>query len=175
MSFLTPGVTDFFDVVGCFILGGIVLAYKERALSLRSTAALLLLTTAVIYLKQDLLAALFGAAAAGTLAAVTIDNRFLNFLGKISYSLYLTHILIASTGEFFLLKLFHPGNLASRCLMLLLLTGAAIVAATIFYHLVERHFVALSHKVRSVAARPVAVAPPELPVAATTDGPAVLS
>jgi peptidoglycan/LPS O-acetylase OafA/YrhL len=175
MSSLTPGVTDFFDVVGCFILGGIVLAYKEQALSVRSTVALLLATTAVIALKQDLYAALFGAAAAGTLAAVTIDNRLLNFRGKISYSLYLTHILVASTGEFFLLKLVRPGNLASRCLMLLLLTGASIVAATIFYYLVERHFVALSHKVRSSAARPVAVAPPDLPVAAATDGPAALS
>ena len=159
MSFLTPGVTDFFDYVGCFILGGIVLGYKEQALSLRSTVALLLATTAVIALKQDVLAALFGIAAAGTLAAVTIDNRLLNFLGKISYSLYLTHILVASTGEFFLLKLVQPGDIVSR-LVLLLLTGASIVAATIFYQLVERHFVALSHKVRS---------------AAPTDGPAVLS
>ena len=160
MSFLTPGVTDFFDYVGCFILGGIVLGYKERALSSRSTVALLLTTTAIIALKQDLLAALFGIVAAGTLAAITIDSRLLNFLGKISYSLYLTHVLVASTGEFFLLKLIHPGNLASRLSLLLLLTGASIVAATIFYHLVERHFVALSHKVRSAAPRMVDIAPP---------------
>lgn len=148
-SALTADFTSFFSFTGCFFLGGIVLAYRERAISRQVFYGLMILALILVYAQEGLRSVVVTAASAILLGFVRIDNQALNFLGKISYSLYLTHILAGSSTEYILMKFVSPGNLASRVALQAVCIASALIAATLFYYLVERHFVTLSQKVRS--------------------------
>ena len=73
-------------------------------------------------------------------------NVYLNYLGKISYSLYLTHplILVYSHG---IIKRLWPSLLHFEIWMLLLHVIVAIAAASIFFLIVERPSIKLSKKI----------------------------
>ena len=119
-------------------------------------AALSGLALHLVYAQENAVSLVVTAGAALLVGFVIIDNRFLQFLGKISYSLYLTHIIAGSVAEFILLKFVHPANLIAHVGLQLLCVGAALIAATLFYYLVERYFVALSQKICSNSGRRVA-------------------
>jgi len=74
------------------------------------------------------------------------SNRVLLWLGKISYSLYLTHILLIEAG-FKLLGMLGIENMLLRNLAFLLLIAACIGVAWLFYEVLEKKAVALAQKV----------------------------
>lgn len=75
-----------------------------------------------------------------------------SFLGRISYSLYLTHMaIVLSLGV--LLGPYMP----SGALMLLILT-TSLLFGTLFHYQVERRFTELSHRVGRVPSKPVVAA-----------------
>jgi peptidoglycan/LPS O-acetylase OafA/YrhL len=96
----------------------------------------LALAMVVASYKLGILSALFGGLTAVVIAFVHVRNRVLNFLGAISYSLYLTHGPVGS----------RVGNLTARFVHGDLQTGLAaivvvLVAVTfayVFHRLVER-------------------------------------
>jgi peptidoglycan/LPS O-acetylase OafA/YrhL len=73
-------------------------------------------------------------------------NFYLNFLGKISYSLYLTHplVLIYSHG---IIKKVWPSLLHFEIGRLIVYVVIAIVAASGFYFIIERPSISLSKKI----------------------------
>lgn len=109
--------------------------------------------TLVATIQLGLLQSSFAAATALVIAFVPLRNRALIFLGTISYSLYLTHMLVASTSEFLLVRVFAPETAIERLALQLVCVGISIVGAWLFYMLVERHFVTWSQRFASRAKR----------------------
>lgn len=77
-------------------MGGITLAYREGAVSRQMFAALSGLALLLVYAQENAVSLVVTAGAALLVGFVIVDNRFLQFLGKISYSLYLIHIIAGS-------------------------------------------------------------------------------
>lgn len=72
-----------------------------------------------------------------------IKNRIMTFLAKISYSLYLVHMLVASIALPWLLPITINPLLTFIVLIMISICGAGI-----YYFLVEQHFVALSRRLK---------------------------
>ena len=85
-----------------FLLGGAALMYQTGRLNLVSYMLLLTLFTGVASVVVGLAPAIFGLGTACLISWVPVRAGVLLFLGKISYSLYLTHILVGSTFEYLL-------------------------------------------------------------------------
>jgi peptidoglycan/LPS O-acetylase OafA/YrhL len=129
-----------------FAMGGLTLLYREGKLGQIPFLALLAAMTATAAAELGLLQTGFAAATALAIAFVPIRNRLFVFLGTISYSLYLVHMLVASTAEFLILRLFAPVSALGKFAAQLACLGIAVLGAWVFYLLVERHFVTLSQR-----------------------------
>lgn len=84
------------------------------------------------------------------IAHVQFASPFTDFLGKISYSLYITHHFAGITSEYVLRNL--TGLEVSeplKVVMVFVYTGCAILFAWIFYMLVEKPFIHLSKKIKT--------------------------
>lgn len=83
-----------------------------------------------------------------------LDLRWAQFLGLISYSLYLLHNHVIGTSYFLARRLLAPG-LATELLALALALTVSILAAWIMYRLVERPSIDWSRRIR-IRPRPLA-------------------
>ena len=138
-----------------FAMGGVALLYREERIGRPAMLALVALMGIVATAQIGLLPTGFAASTALIIALLPLRNRLFIFLGTISYSLYLTHILIASTAEFLLLRMFNPVTEPARLAAQFACLGAAIAGAWLFYWLVERHFVTWSQRfARQTAPKP---------------------
>ncbi len=83
-------------------------------------------------------------------------GRVLQYLGRISYSLYLTHLLVGSKSARFVIRLLGKRELGYPDMIAILLGCIAIslVAAHVMYVLVEKTSVKLSKRVRLEPQRP---------------------
>ncbi|MEO6580149.1 MAG: acyltransferase [Sphingomicrobium sp.] len=135
----------FLKYAGYFAFGGLALLYREGRLGVPAMLGLLALGAAAATLELGILPTAFAAATTLIIAFIPIRSRVLIFLGTISYSLYLTHMLVASTSEFLLLRLFHPTSAVERLGAQMACLAIVILGAWLFYLLVERHFVSWSH------------------------------
>lgn len=145
---LLPGAeqVQFLKYAIYFAMGGLCLLHRERHVGRLAFLAVLALMASVASAQLGLLATAFATAAALVIAFVPIRNRLFLFLGTISYSLYLVHMLVASTAEYVLVKLFDPATPLSRLAAQLACVVIAVGGAWVFYQLVERHFVTLSQR-----------------------------
>ena len=137
---------QFFRYAIYFAMGGLVLLYREDKIGRSAMLGLLLLMMLVAIFQLGTLPSLFATATTLIIAFVPLRSRILVFLGTISYSLYLVHILVASSAEFIIVRLFSPDTEVERILAQLVCLAAAILAAWLFYALVERHFVTWSQR-----------------------------
>ncbi len=119
-----------------FLMG--VAAFRHMCLD-RSRMELWLTLAAAVALTiavDDGPKALAGLAAALAILFVQYSNRMLNFLGRISYSLYLAHALVAGTvvnqGSKWL-----GSSMAAGWLLLLLTLAAVLAVSQLMYKLVE--------------------------------------
>jgi peptidoglycan/LPS O-acetylase OafA/YrhL len=145
----------FFNYAVYFCMGGLVLLYRECKVTgpaMLAALGALALPTAIGW---GWLAASAAVLTALVIAFVPLHFRPLVFLGKISYSLYLTHILVASSSEFLIVRAFHPNTPDQRFGAQLFCLTLVITAAWLFYLLVERRFVDLSQRIgRATTRRP---------------------
>lgn len=145
---ILPGAETvlFLKYAAFFAMGGLCLLFHEQHIRRAFFLAVLGLMAGVASVQLGMLATGFATATALIIAFVPIQNRLFVFLGTISYSLYLIHMLVASTTEFLLAKAFEPVNPSSRLVAQIVCIAVAIGGAWVFYQLVERHFVTLSQQ-----------------------------
>ncbi len=137
-----------------FAMGGLVLLYREQRLGRTGFLALLGVMAVAATTQLGQLPTGFAVIATLTIAFVPIRNRLFLFLGTISYSLYLVHMLVASTVEFVLVRMFDPTSPPARLATQLVCVLIAIGGGWVFYQLVERHFVTLSQRLARINSRP---------------------
>ena len=136
-----------------FVVGGLSLLYRENHIGGATFLSILAVLAAVATAELGWLQTAFAAATALIIAFVPLRNRAFVFLGTISYSLYLSHMLVGSTTEFLLVNAFGPQTPIERLAGQFTCLSAVILGAWVFYTLVERHFVDSSQRFAGSAAR----------------------
>lgn len=141
-------VGSFFEYSAVFALGGTTLLWQQQRLTPALYVGCLLLFGGISFWQQGGYVA--GTALATTLAINTIKVNVpgLGFIGKISYSLYLLHVLIGNVSEFVLVKLIPPTSVSAKLLITGLALVTAIIGSYIFYRLVEQPCMRLASKQR---------------------------
>jgi peptidoglycan/LPS O-acetylase OafA/YrhL len=79
-----------------------------------------------------------GAVALYLISAVNLHNVVLNFLGNISYSLYLLHAIIGGSVISMGIRIGLTGNAAGRGAVLIAALGASLFSAFMLYVFVEK-------------------------------------
>ena len=148
LSSLLPlaGIFLFLKFSVYFAMGGAALLYREQRIGRLVFVAVIAVMGGAATVELGWLPTVFALATTLAIAFLPIRSRLFVFLGTISYSLYLVHMLVASTVEFLLVRAFDPVTAVERVVGQLICIGAAIGGAWIFYLLVERHFVVWSQR-----------------------------
>lgn len=127
-----------------FALGGLALLWQQGRLRLPVYVGMLLLFGALAFYQIGLYAALLGVGTAAAINALTFRIPVLSALGKISYSLYLVHGLVATTAEFVLIRVVPPTTDARKLALTAVCLLLAIGGAFVFYAVVEKPFLRLT-------------------------------
>jgi peptidoglycan/LPS O-acetylase OafA/YrhL len=153
LAFLLPAAQSagFLHYSTLFALGGLALLWQQQRLSWLAYAGTLSLFGGLAYWQLGLYAALLSVGTALVINSITFRIPVLSALGKVSFSLYLMHGIVATTAEFVLVKLLPPTTdarklaLTAACLLL------AIGGSFLFYTFVEKPFLRLASPPRHPA------------------------
>ena len=151
----------FFEYGSLFIMGGVTLLYYNKTISRAQFLSVLSLTGILCYFQVGWLQSTLGVLTALVIGFVNLKSSIGQFLGKISYSLYLTHILVGSSIEILFVKIFHPHSVGLSLLCSLIAMSIAIGFAYLFYRLFELYFIDLAGKL-SVRKRDKIIEQPSL-------------
>lgn len=149
-----PGLAhdSFFQYSSLFALGGVALLWQQQRLSKLEYLGLTVLFTGLAYFYLGTYGALTGIATMLAINLVKTSIPGLDFLGRISYSFYLLHLLIGTTSEFVLIKFIPPTTVANKLLITGLAISAAIISAYIFHRFVEQPFMKIASRKKIAAA-----------------------
>ena len=149
----------FFRYASFFVLGIILFLIKEKLIS-KAYIILLTVCTLLICFYQNVLPAnlnlyiyapfMFSIITFSIiLLGFNPDFKLTNHLGKISYSLYVTHYPVGQVAEIAFKRItsVHETQ-GGKILMLFIYVIIAIIFASIFYKLVEKPFIIYSKKIR---------------------------
>ena len=135
----------FFLYGSLFVMGGAASLFFEGKILKSQYIGLLLITAIVCYLQLGIWPAILGTLTALLISFASIKNSIGTFLGKISYSLYLSHILVGSTIENLIVKIIPHQSQLQKNFCITLIFGISILAAYIYYSTVELYFLRFSN------------------------------
>ncbi|MDQ3050006.1 MAG: acyltransferase [Bacteroidota bacterium] len=138
----------FFKYNAFFILGILLFLYRMNLIKRNYFIYASGLTAIACYAQLGIYSGVASVIGIFTIAFVRFQNPVTNFLGLISFSLYITHHNSGVVAEFVLRNL--SGNDPSepvKVLMFLIYLGIAIAFAWVFYKLVEEPFLRLSKRI----------------------------
>lgn len=128
-----------------FTMGSLTFLFYKGRLQLLPYLLSLALFAGLIWVNIHREQAIVATVTALVIAFVKADNPIFKFFGKISYSVYLTHIVVGGTVNFMLFKLV-PNASADVCLAVVALAVALSIGfATLFNRWIEQPFLQLSH------------------------------
>lgn len=136
-----------FTYMPYFSMGMLVYAFRTDKINKIQLLTGLLLLFGLLQLNAgNLLPSSVGLAASLMIAFVEFRSSVSDFLGKISYSLYLIHIPVAGK----LLNYISRFNCPAYCtwIILILVFSITIFAAWLFYRFVDRPFQLISQKIK---------------------------
>lgn len=128
----------FFHYSPLFALGGITLLYYKNQISLLSFLLISSWFFGLGFLMMPFVANIFGLATAMLIAFVRVRHSVFSFFGKISFSLYLTHVVVGSTSEFLLAKFFPPHTQPQHIFGIFLITIISCLFAYGYFYVVEK-------------------------------------
>lgn len=134
-----------------FALGSLALLWQQQRLLPLTYACALTVFFGLAYWQLGLYAALLGVGTALAINAINFRIPVLSALGKMSYSLYLVHGIVATTAEFILIKVLPPTTDTQKLLLLIACLLLAIAGAYLFYIGVEKPFLRLANQSRRQA------------------------
>ncbi len=133
-----------------FLLGMLVFLWRETGTDRRLLVSMFVLASIQVAAHRGYLE--LGAsvlAVAVIMAAPKARSRATDWLGKVSYTLYIIHAPVGYFAEAVLKRLIGEDlGTWGKLVMLLVYTGIALLLAEPFYRLVERPFLTLSKRIR---------------------------
>lgn len=143
-----PAVGDlpFLKHATLFLIGGTALLHRQGVLTIREYLTLLAILTVVTAIRPGAVQAGFGFATALVISFVTMRSRIGVFLGRISYSLYLTHSLTAGLTATVLTRLIAPTAAGPKMLIIAAALALVIISSWLFYRIVERPFIDMAKR-----------------------------
>jgi peptidoglycan/LPS O-acetylase OafA/YrhL len=140
---------SFFSYGSYFVLGMTLFFYGEKLLDAKLHFLLLTFALAVALYSQGIRECCAGLIAVLFLKYVKSSNRVLVFLGRISFSLYLSHLFFGFCAEIVTKKMnVMPESEFSKACMLFVYVLGALIFASAFYWLIEKPFTRLSQKIK---------------------------
>lgn len=137
-----------FRYIDFFLLGIVLFLHFVDNLNRQELMLMMALLVALIYLRHGPVGASLGLAAALLIAFFRVSFFIGDFLGRISYSLYLTHALVAGLLDYLFYLLVRPQSLGAKVLSLLFCVGGGIAVAALFNKHIENRFIAMSRNFR---------------------------
>jgi peptidoglycan/LPS O-acetylase OafA/YrhL len=139
---------SFLGFSSLFAAGGATLLWQRGQLpGLVYAGSLVFFSTLTAY-QVNPLAAGIGLLAVPAIVLITRPIPVLSGIGKMAYSLVLTHMLVGQAVEYLLYRLIVPTTDAGRLLVLGCCLAAALGGAALFYRLVEQPFIRLASRKR---------------------------
>ena len=133
----------------CFVAGvGLCRAYQLMSVSRASVTALTVASTALIAICfwQDSLGALSVFGFGGLILGLAyksgpvhylVTRRPIMFLGKISFSFYILHLIPLELCDYFLLAKLHGSSFVAKCMALIGITATLLLLSSFAYRIVE--------------------------------------
>jgi peptidoglycan/LPS O-acetylase OafA/YrhL len=138
-----------------FFLGVVVSWVHDReapgvslAIIAAGTAALVPFAPLKVGVALVTAAAIYGASVSGRLASLTL-GRLWQYLGRISYSLYLVHMLVGTPLVRFGLRHLGKMSFGTASLLMAVAVAVSVAAAHVMYVVIERPAVRWSHRLRA--------------------------
>jgi peptidoglycan/LPS O-acetylase OafA/YrhL len=143
-----PGLPmdNFFRFSLFFALGGAALLHRQRSVPTHHFLLMSAVFTGLLVFHFSLWPALFGLGTTLLIALVKVQRSMFQWLGSISYSLYLTHLMTGAAAEFLLVRLLHPHTGAMVALSIAACLVIAVIGAYGFYRFVEQPFHKLAQR-----------------------------
>ena len=135
LSILVPQQGLIFRQAPFFLMGIFTLLYFEKLIPVRQLIASVIVFTIVGVFSTDWVAATFAIVTVPAILLWDSPSRFWLFLGTISYSLYLLHVPIGSRVTNVTEAL--SGNLYVRMAMVVVAFVVSVIAAYVFYRIIE--------------------------------------
>lgn len=141
----------FFSHGSFFVLGILLFLKREKLIDLNLMILLSIVTVSVCFFQKSTPEFIFGLVTfIIILSGLNFNFGVTNFLGKISYSLYITHWAVGSIAEIGLKRIIHIHEYpVGKLVMLLVYTIIAIGFATLFYRIIEKPFIKYSKALKA--------------------------
>jgi peptidoglycan/LPS O-acetylase OafA/YrhL len=148
-AFIPVAPVKFFYYAPLFAMGMLVYQYKFDYINRYLLWVGLAFLTGTSFLATTVADALWGLGSALVLVYVPLSGKPLLFLGRISYSLYITHLFVAYAGEMIVKRVLPiHGNTVANLALLTLYIGIAICFAYFFCRFVEDPFIRLAQRLK---------------------------
>lgn len=140
------GALSIFRYACFFVFGILLFMRKEKLLGDLPHLIFILFAISLVFYKRGFNEFIFGLSTyLIILSGFSIDFKWSNFLGKISYSLYITHWIVGTASEIIIKRIvIEPYSEIGKILMLIMYTVIAVYFSSIFYNLIESPFVSYS-------------------------------
>lgn len=137
----------FFRDNAFFILGILLFLYKMELLPRPWFIYAMLTAILMCYIQHGVYGTAGSLIALLAIAFVKFSNPITNFLGMISYSLYITHHFSGVVAEYLLRNITgYEVSDPVKVAMLIIYTAIAIAFAYVFYLIIEKPFIKISHR-----------------------------
>lgn len=153
LGVLALGFIDFewFFRHGSFFIMGILLFLNKESL-IKTEQFYIVSTLAIIacFFQYHLPGFIFGVSTFIIIhSGINLNFKFTNFLGSISYSLYITHLTVGTVAEVALKRVINIHEYPmGKIVMLFIYAGITILFAKYFYKYIEQPFIKLSKKIK---------------------------
>lgn len=140
----------FFSSSGFFILGILLFLNKERLVTKSIIVALFSITLIFCLYTTSIIPTIFGLITfLIILSGINVNNKATNYLGKISYSLYITHWVVGAISEIVIKRIVPLHQYPfGKIILLFVYTSIAVLFASIFYSYIEKPFIVYSNKLK---------------------------
>jgi peptidoglycan/LPS O-acetylase OafA/YrhL len=149
-----PGLhmQNYFHYSALFAMGGATLLFYKARLPVLAYLGTLAVFGGLAWLGLGYWEAGTGAATALAIAFVRVDNPVSRFLGRVSYSLYLTHTVVGAVVSFGVAYVWPPASDWQRAAVVGLAVGLSVGFAALYYRCIERPFHQLAQRLPRPAA-----------------------
>jgi peptidoglycan/LPS O-acetylase OafA/YrhL len=145
--YFTSTYTLISNYIPYFTIGILIYLYKKNIINTIETYSFLFLISVSIYFQFGIAELLATVLTASVILFVNRSTLVIDFLSKISFSLYLTHDIVGSKIVILIGNNFYPKSFLTKGFSFLIGLTITILFAYLFYLIIERRCISLSKKI----------------------------